>query len=181
MPLLRRAKAGDVEAFAELFESLRPVVFSVAYRVVGPNDADDVVMESYLKAWRALPRFNERSSLKTWLFRIARNCALDAIRSRNRRHEEPRPDGEDGVRGISEMADDRQPSPAEDLIAADLKAEVQEAVRQLDDIHRTALLLRYTDRLSYAEIAAATGVSMGTVMSRLFNAKRKLRRLVSSD
>ncbi len=63
--LLGKAQNGDVDAFAELFESLRSRVFAVALRVVGPDDADDVVMETYLKAWQAIPRFNRRSSLTT--------------------------------------------------------------------------------------------------------------------
>jgi len=81
---LERARKGDVEAFAEVFEALRPLVFSVANRLVGPNDAEDVVMETYLKAWQGLPRFRGKSSLKTWLYRISRNCSLDFIRSRQR-------------------------------------------------------------------------------------------------
>lgn len=179
--LLQEAKAGSVDAFAELFEALRPVLYGVAYRVVGPDDADDAVMETYLKAWRALPRFSERSSLKTWLFRIAHNCALDIIRGRSRRRERILPEDEHDSRGIADLEDKRQATPAELLARNEQAGVIRKAVERLDDRHRETLLLRFADGLSYAEIAAATDVSIGTVMSRLFNARRKLRRLMTED
>jgi RNA polymerase sigma-70 factor (ECF subfamily) len=93
---LAAAGKGDMEAFAALFEELRPMVYEVACRLVGPSDADDVVMETYLKAWRAIPRFNRRAALKTWLYRVTYNCALDFLRSRQRRRDRIQPlDGAD--------------------------------------------------------------------------------------
>ena len=82
--LIQQAAKGDMDAFANAFESLRPGLTVAASRIVGPDDAQDVVMETYLKAWKALPNFNQRSSLKTWLYRIVRNCAIDYTRKRKR-------------------------------------------------------------------------------------------------
>lgn len=175
---IRAAKAGDVDAFAELFEALRPTITAVAYRLVGPNDADDVVMDTYLKAWKAVPRFNERSSLKTWLYRITHNCAMDHLRSRGRRLDRIMPGSNAGDRDIAELKDDRAPLPSAPMEKAETVAAVQGALAELDEVHRTALQFRFMDELSYTEIAAAMGVSMGTVMSRLFNAKRKLQRIM---
>lgn len=173
--LLERARSGDVDAFAELFEDMRSTLFSVACRLVGPVDADDVVMETYLKAWQAIPRFSGRSSLKTWLYRITHNCALDHIRKRQRTKEHTMPSN-DGERDLlAEIADERTGTPDELAEKAELVLQVREALKRLSRDHAVALQLRYSDGLSYAEIAAATGVSLGTVMSRLFNAKRKLR------
>ena len=84
---LERARQGDVNAFANVFENHRPTVYAIACRLAGPDDADDIVMETYLKAWRALPRFHRRAALKTWLYRIAHNCAMDFIRARSRRQD----------------------------------------------------------------------------------------------
>jgi RNA polymerase sigma-70 factor, ECF subfamily len=168
--LMDRARQGDVDAFAELFEQLRSRVFTVAWRLVGSNDAEDVVMETYLKAWKALPGFNQRASLETWLYRIAHNCAVDVLRKRR-----PLPDGQREPVDVEALADPRARPPDEAAAASDLAREVRQALDTLSPEHRTALRLRYSDGLSYAEIAAATGVSIGTVMSRLFNGKRRLQ------
>ena len=173
---LRNAKKGDGDAFAAIFEAFRPLVFTVAVRLVGSSDADDVVMESYLKAWKALPNFSGLSSLKTWLFRIAYNCAQDQLRSRGRRREEPLPVNEDGE--PVEVRLDRHASPAELVMRDELGSSIERCMAQLPPVHRTTLLLRFADGMSYQEIAAATGVSIGTVMSRIFNGRRKLQALL---
>ena len=173
--LIEQARHGDVEAFAELFEGMRSTVFSVACRLVGPVDADDVVMETYLKAWQAIPGFGMRSSLKTWLYRITHNCALDLIRSRKRRRDRTVAVDDPQDNPIDDMPDDRLTRPDEAMARSELAEQVADAISKLSHDHAVVLQLRYTDCLSYAEIAAATGVSMGTVMSRLFNAKRRLR------
>ena len=173
---LRQARKGDADAFAAIFESFRPLVFSVAVRLVGSSDADDVVMESYLKAWKALPNFSGLSALKTWLFRIAYNCAQDQLRSRGRRREEPLPVNEDGE--PVEIRLERHASPADLVMRNELGTAIERCMAQLPPLHRTTLLLRFADGMSYQEIAAATGVSLGTVMSRIFNGRRKLQALL---
>jgi len=175
--LMQLAKQGDMDAFAEVFEELRPFVYTVAYRVVGPNDADDIVMDTFLKAWRALPNFNGHAAAKTWLYRITHNCALDYTRSRSRRKEDTLPETENEDRTIQEFADANQATAPDQIMHDELTGQVQTALSQLDDIHRVTLQLRYSDNFSYADIAAATNVSIGTVMSRLFNGKRKLKRI----
>lgn len=178
--LLEQARQGDIEAFAQLFEPLRGKVFAVACRLAGPQDAEDVVMDTFLRAWKALPAFRGGSSLKTWLLRIARNRALDLIRAR---HPEQRQslDESDADRPPRELSDPTQTLPGEDLASREAVDELGRALARLDAPHRTVLLLRYADEMSYAEIAAATGANIGTVMSRLFNGKRKLRALLEQD
>jgi len=173
--LFQRARNGDVEAFASLFESFRPMLFKVACRLVGEGEAEDVVMDTYLKAWQALPRFGGRASLKTWLYRIAYNCSVDCLRAKERQTRR-------FVR-VSELESDQPldfPDPrqasADRLLGDEETAEsVRQALTQLTADHHAALLMRYADDMSYSEIAAATGVSIGTVMSRLFYGKRKLK------
>lgn len=168
-----------MDAFAGLFEGLRPIVYAVACRLVGPDDAEDVVMETYLKAWQAIPQFAGRSKLKTWLYRIARNCALDLIRRRSSRKELSATADDDGRDMFENTADAGQRGPDEEAEATEVREAVEQALSELPEFHRATLELRLSDGLSYAEIASATGVSIGTVMSRIFNGKRKLRRLLA--
>jgi RNA polymerase sigma-70 factor (ECF subfamily) len=177
--LLEQARRGDVDAFAAVFEDLRPAAFGVAARLVGAEDANDVVMDTYLKAWQALPGFRGQSTLKTWLYRITRNCALDHLRKRRREGQHVVAEPEDfAERGVE---DERQLPPDRQMEADELRDFVRAGLSRLSPDHRLALELRYGDGLSYAELAAATGVSIGTVMSRLFHARRRLRSVLRSS
>jgi len=173
--LLERARKGDVDAFLALFEESRPTIHAVAWRLVGQDEAEDVVMETYLRAWKSMPSFTGRSSVRTWFCRIAHNCSVDWLRKR--RHvvqplavEEDDAGGEDRT----QFVDFSQRKPSEVMAGAELQVVIDAALETVSHEHREVLLLRFADGLSYAEIAAATGVSIGTVMSRLFNGRRKL-------
>jgi len=180
--LVARARTGDAEAFAQVFESFRPMIHRVAYRVAGPNDCDDVVMETYLKAWRSLPKFKSRSTISTWLCRIAQNCALDFRRRQSRRDaRQASSDDPDAAPLMERIPDPRGRSPEAEAAVHDLGALLQTALAQLSEEHRAAILLREVDGLSYREVAAAAGVSIGTVMSRLFYARRKLRTILEAS
>ena len=134
-------------------------------------------MDTFLKAWQALPGFAGRSSLSTWLCGIARHQALDVLRSRERRTRgrmEARDDGDP----LENAADITQSGPSEAAAKSDDGTLVSQAMTALPELHGQILMLRYVDDLSYTDIAAALGISLGTTMSRLFNAKRKLREAV---
>lgn len=177
--LVARAQGGDMDAFAIVFEDLRPDVFRVACRLVGMDDAKDVVMDAFLKAWQAIPRFGGRSSLRTWLYRITYNCAVDFLRTRKQRGEESLSrSGASEESVMCDVVDESTRRPDEILAGAELAGRMEAALALLPSEHRIALELRYSDGLSYLEIASATGVSPGTVMSRLFNGKRKLRKIL---
>lgn len=184
--LLRRAREGDRDAFALLFEPYRALVMKVAYRLVGEAGCDDVVLETCVKGWQALPRFKGGDALGRWWCRIARNAALDELRRRKRLQievslHEGIEDEEGSERTLmDELPDPRAPSPAELADNRDVGELVDRAMAQLSREHRATLLMREVDGLSYLQVAAATGVSIGTVMSRLFHARRKLRGLLRS-
>jgi RNA polymerase sigma-70 factor (ECF subfamily) len=173
--LLERARKGDMDAFLALFEESRATIHSVAWRLVGPDEAEDVVMETYLRAWKSVPGFSGRSSVRTWLCRIAHNCSVDWLRKR-RHVVQPLEAGDDEEGGGEGnlFVDSHQREPSEVMAGAELQAAIDAALETVSPEHRTVLLLRFSDGLSYSEIAAATGVSIGTVMSRLFNGRRKL-------
>lgn len=174
--LLKKAKNGDMDAFAALFEPLRPQSLNIAARIVGPDEAPDVVMDAFLKAWKAIPGFTERSSLATWLYRIVWNCAADHRRATLRRRENRMAENEDGTeQDISDTAAD---NPLDNTSRRDLARQLDASLGQLSEELRVTLLLRFGDELSYREIAAATGVRIGTVMSRLFHGRRKLKALM---
>ena len=178
--LVKRAQRGDMEAFATVFEGLRPDVFRVACRLVGVDDAKDIVMDAFLKAWQAIPRFAARSSLRTWLYRITYNCAVDYLRGRQHRGEEPLSESGVETDQIPDLQDTSSRRPDEILSGMELAEKMAAALVRLPIEHRATLELRYSDGLSYTEIASATGVSIGTVMSRLFNGKRKLRKILEA-
>jgi RNA polymerase sigma-70 factor (ECF subfamily) len=170
-----------MDAFAQLFEPLRPSVHKAVCRLAAPDDVDDVVMVVFLKAWQAIPRFRGGSALSTWLYRIAHNCCLDAIRKRQRRRENLLSQMGDEEAPPPDMPDEGQPTPDQALGDAERAAMVRVGLEAVPPDHRTALLLRYADGFSYGEIAAATGVSVGTVMSRLFYGKRKLKKALEAS
>jgi RNA polymerase sigma-70 factor (ECF subfamily) len=179
--LLDRARQGDVEAFAAVFEQFRPLLHRIACRVVGADDGEDVVMDTYLKAWKAIPRFRGDEALRSWLCTATRNCALDYLRRRRREDERLVRDGgdaDDETPLMDRVADPRAEGSDRRAERADVGTELADALRQLSADHRTTLLLREVDGLSYKEVAAATGVTIGTVMSRLFYAKYRLRKLL---
>jgi RNA polymerase sigma-70 factor (ECF subfamily) len=176
--VLQRAREGDMEAFAALFEPLRSKVYAIGYRLLGPNDAEDLVMDTFLRAWKGLPRFKGYASLNTWVCRIARNIATDVLR-RRRTQRAHLVDEESLGTPLADTPDVVQ-SPA-DVIVGDreMAGHVARALSELSEPHRQVLLLRHSDGLKYSEIAAALGISMGTVMSRLFNARKRLHEIVS--
>ena len=178
--LLQRARDGDMDAFCTLFEGLRSRALGVATRMVGPDEAEDVVMDAFLRAWQGLPRFRAQSALNTWLYRIVHNCALDRIRHHARRPESRSGVNEEGEDWLERMPDEKGLRPDQYLERQEEAGAVTSALAGLPGIHRLALELRYGEGLSYGEIAAATGVSIGTVMSRLFHAKRKMKRILTA-
>jgi len=180
--LLEAARLGDVEAFAQIFESARPMIHRVAYRMVGPNDCDDVVMDSYLKAWRGMAGFRGGSSTSTWLCRITRNCALDALRARSRRQDKHvSTESSDMTTVVESLPDGHAQAPDASAASRDLGRQLSRALEDLSEDHRRALLLREVDGLSYRELAAAEGVQVGTIMSRLFYARRRLRKILEAS
>jgi RNA polymerase sigma-70 factor (ECF subfamily) len=176
--LLRRAAAGDREALDELFRRYRQPAYRVAFRLLG-NEADalDAIQEGFVKALIHLQSFQGRSSFKTWLLRVVSNAALDLGRQRGRR-EAVRLEALDGGDGsIPQLlsADDS----AAGLERADLRRVLDRALATLSEAQRQTFVLHADAGLSYREVADTLGISIGTVMSRLYYARQKLRAYLS--
>lgn len=167
--LLARFAGGDRAALDELFRRHRGAAYRVAYRLLG-NEADalDAVQDGFVKALTHLAGFQGRSSFKTWLLRVVSNAALDLGRQRARR-ESRGPDTPDRTDAAHDA------NPAHGLERADLRRLLVEALGALPEVQRRTFVLHAEAGLSYREVAEVLGISIGTVMSRLFYARQKLR------
>jgi RNA polymerase sigma-70 factor, ECF subfamily len=176
--LLERFAAGERSALEELFGRYRQPAYRAAFRLLGNEpDALDAVQEGFVKALTHLSGFQGRSSFKTWLLRVVSNAALDLGRQRGRRETLSL-----NAPGADEAADARLLTPdeaASGLERADMRTLLDEALATLSEVQRQTFVLHADAGLSYREVADATGVSIGTVMSRLFYARQKLRAYLS--
>jgi RNA polymerase sigma-70 factor (ECF subfamily) len=172
--LLDRSQAGERTALDELFRRYRQPAYRVAYRLLG-NEADalDAVQEGFVKALTHLHGFQGRSSFKTWLLRVVSNAALDLGRQRGRREAVPLDAVQTGESLPAQLqaADES----ARGLEREDLRTILDEALATLSDVQRQTFVLYADAGLSYREVAEATDTSIGTVMSRLYYARQKLR------
>jgi RNA polymerase sigma-70 factor (ECF subfamily) len=177
--LLSRAARGSREALDELFRRYRLVAYRVAFRLLS-NEADalDAVQEAFIKALTHLPSFQGRSSFKTWLLRVVSNASLDLGRQRGRR-ETVSMDAL-GRRNREELEPLTIQAPERELERADLRQKLQEVLLQLPVAQRKTFVLHAEAELSYREVADVLGISIGTVMSRLYYARRKLRALLEN-
>lgn len=178
--------ASDAEresAFAVLMERYRGPVFGAAYRYLGnAEDAADVTQDVFVSVFRRIGGFRGEASLKTWIFRIAVNTALNALRGRRRRRAD-RTESFEAMReeGTADQVEARAnpgPDAVDRLAEAELNAALQEKLMELPEGYRMTFILREMRDLSYEEIAEATGVPVGTVRSRLHSARARLRELL---
>jgi RNA polymerase sigma-70 factor (ECF subfamily) len=177
--LVERAAQGDRDAYRILVEKYQNRVLSLVLSMVkSREDAEDIVQESFVKAYLSLKNFRGESSFYTWIYRVAYNMAIDFQRRDTRRNgvvAEVRPTGgEDEPRPVEGVA--RDGNPEESAHRRELAASLDEAMAGLSEEHRAVIMLREVDGLSYAEIADSLGVSQGTVMSRIHYAKKYLQR-----
>ncbi|MCZ6550909.1 MAG: sigma-70 family RNA polymerase sigma factor [candidate division NC10 bacterium] len=174
--LVGRVLAGDQEAFTSLLQRHQKMILNFMYRMVGERGfAEDLTQEVFLKAYDALPRFRREAAFATWLFRIAHNHCLNALRRKGREISESSL-AKDPANGnpLARFAD---PSalPDEKLEQRELHAVVQTKLAELTPEHRAVLVLRDIQGLSYDEIASALNLEGGTVRSRIHRARMELK------
>ncbi len=176
--LLARFAAGDRAALDDLFRRYRGVAYRVAYRLLGREaDALDAVQDGFVNALTRLDRFCGRSAFKTWLLRVVCNAALDIGRQRRRDERVPQAPADPSPDRFG--PDDEQLPADAGLERADLRRAIDAALARLPDPQRQTFVLHVEGELTYREVADALGISIGTVMSRLFYARQKLKDLLA--
>jgi RNA polymerase sigma-70 factor (ECF subfamily) len=169
---VERARSGDSDAFRLLVEQHSRAIFRLAYRITGnEEDAEDVVQETFLRAYRQIDRYEARSSFSTWLYRIASNCSLDLIRKRKHRERGPDPDPD-----VLSSIPSASPGPDRELYSSQISECVNAALGELSAQERTAFVLRHFEGLSIEEIGLALGTGTNATKHSIFRAVQKLRR-----
>jgi RNA polymerase sigma-70 factor, ECF subfamily len=173
--ILARARSGDTVAFRALVDRHARAVFRLAYRMTGnEHDAEDVVQETFLKAYKNLDTFESRSQFGSWLHRIAANAAFDVLRARVRHAEEPLLEGEDAWDLPASS-----PGPERLALSAEVERRVTRALSRLSATERSAFVLRHYQGLSVEEICTVLGCDAGATKSSIFRAVRKMREALS--
>jgi len=174
--LILRAQSGDAAAFRQLVERHQRAAFSVAIALVkNEQDAREVVQEAFIRVFRGLAQFQGGSSFFTWLYRIVTNLSIDLVRRPTRKETEldesmPLGDAPEDAPIARPTAD-----PFDAVARRELRERIEAALADLPDYHRGVIVMREVHGMSYEEMAEAMGVSKGTIMSRLFHARRKLQ------
>ena len=168
--LIENVRAGDDDSFRILVERHSRAIYRSAYRITGnAADADDVVQETFLRAYRALERFDARASFTTWIHRIAINCSLDLIDSRKRRDGRVN-DGEDLAAIASTAA-----QPDRVVHSLEMQRAVATAMERLSGNERTAFVLRHFEGMPLEEIGKVLGTQLNATKNTVFRAVKKLR------
>lgn len=175
---VEQAAAGDLEARRWLFERYREMAFRVALRITRrEQDALDVVQDSFIRAFDRLADFEGQAGFQTWLMRIVSNRALDLLRARKVRRAVSLDSGDD-TPGPALAGPAGEGRPGASLEQGELAERLRRAIEQLPPDQRAVFALYATGEMTYAEIAAALEIPIGTVMSRLYHARRRLHELL---
>jgi RNA polymerase sigma-70 factor (ECF subfamily) len=172
--LVARSKQGDLDSFNRLVERYQTPLFNLCLRMLGsPQAAEDATQEAFIAAFRALRSF-QGAAFRAWLFRIAANACYDELRRRKSRsaHSLDQPQGE-GQQHLDVAT--LEPSPDDRAEQRELAELLQAALLEIPQEQRLAIVLSDVHGLDYAEIAAAMNVSVGTVKSRIFRGRARLR------
>lgn len=170
---LARAREGDGDAFRVLVDHHARAAFALAFRLTGDErDAEDVVQESFIRAFRQIGRFEARSNFGTWLHRIVVNCAMDALRARQSRREAR---GVEALEDLPEVIAAESPSPERLARSAEIRRRVERSMALLTPQERVAFALRHYDGCSIDDIGRTLGVQKSAAKHAVFRAVRKLR------
>jgi RNA polymerase sigma-70 factor (ECF subfamily) len=181
--LISRLRARDLDAFEELVAQFERPVYALCFRLLGDaEEARDAAQETFLKVYRGLSGFRGDAGLKTWIYRIAINQAMNQKRWWRRRHREETI-SLDITRGqsdttIGNLLPGRTASPEALAISSERERYIMRALGEIKEEYRIALMLRETEELSYEEIAETLSISIGTVKSRIARGREELRRRV---
>jgi len=178
--LVKAAQKGDMQAFEELVARHRDKIYARAYSMMrNEEEAVDLSQEAWVKAWQRLKQFQGESSFSTWMTRIVINLCLDQLRRQKRHRAESIEAMDEESGGVERQMPVVIVNPTERLERGELRKRIDEALGQLTYAHRTVLVLHEFEEMEYKEIAKTMNCSIGTVMSRLFYARRKMAALLN--
>jgi RNA polymerase sigma-70 factor (ECF subfamily) len=182
LDLVKRCQAGDTEAFDELVTRYRTRIFGMIYNMVhSEQDAWDLAQDSFVKAWKSIKRFRRHSSFYTWIYRIVMNVTIDWLRKKQVVGGGDEFDDAIQLKEIdpaSKTVPKGNALPYETMERSEIRAQIDNAIAQLSPEHRAVILMKEIEEMQYHEIAETLGCSIGTVMSRLFYARKKLQNLL---
>ena len=177
--LVAASQQGDMVAFEELVARHRDKVYARAFSMVRNEDeAVDLSQEAWVKAWQRLVQFQGEASFATWMTRIVINLCLDHLRKAKRQRAESIEQLDEELGGVERQMPVVNVNPSEGLERTELRKRIDRAMVQLSYEHRTVLILHEFEEMEYKQIAKVMGCSIGTVMSRLFYARRRLAALL---
>jgi len=178
--LVKAAQEGDMAAFEELVARHRDKIYARAFSMLrNEEEATDLSQEAWVKGWQRLVQFQGDSSFATWMTRIVINLCLDQLRKNKRVRSESIDEMNEETGGVERQLPVITPNPTEGLERGELRARIDKALGQLSYEHRTVLVLHEFEEMEYKLIAKKMGCSIGTVMSRLFYARRKMASLLA--
>ena len=178
--LVSASKSGDLEAFEQLVARHRDKIYGRALTMTRNEDeAIDLSQEAWVKAWQRLGQFQGDSSFLTWMTRITINLCLDHLRRQQRVRTESIEEMDEESGGVERQLPVVEVRPAEKMDRQTLRIRIDEALGQLSKDHRTVLILHEFEGLEYKEIAKRMECSIGTIMSRLFYARRKMATILA--
>ncbi|MDB6024460.1 MAG: polymerase sigma factor RpoE [Verrucomicrobiales bacterium] len=179
--LVKSSQKGDMRAFEELVGRHRDKIYARAFSMMrNEEEAIDLSQEAWVKAWQRLVQFQGDSSFVTWMTRIVINLCLDQLRKNKRQRAESIEAMDEDGGGVERHLPVVTVNPTEGLERGELRQRIDKALAQLSKEHRTVLILHEFEDLEYKEIAKRMGCSIGTVMSRLFYARRRMASLLQS-
>jgi RNA polymerase sigma-70 factor (ECF subfamily) len=178
-----QARAGDDDAFRRLVERHSRSVFRLAFRMTrNEHDAEDVVQEAFLKAYRSLDRFEERAHFGSWIYRIAANCAYDSLRARERRQESADPMVvNDASNGPATELPSGEPAPDRLVFGGEVRRRVSLAMLRMSALEKSAFTLRHFEGMSIEEIGRALDLDASAAKQSVFRAVRKVREALGRD
>lgn len=182
LELVRSAQTGDTAAFDQLVSRYRTRIFGMIYNMVhNEQDAWDLAQDSFVKAWKSIARFRGQSSFYTWIYRIVMNVTIDWLRKKQVKSGDAEFDDAIAVGEIdpaSRTVPKAEAAPHERMQQGEIRTRIEAAIAQLSPEHRAVILMKEMEDMQYHEIAESLGCSIGTVMSRLFYARKKLQNLL---
>lgn len=175
--LIKKAIEGDESAYRSLLENYRGAIFNLLYKMVrNKEETEDLVQEAFMKAFSALPSFNEEYAFSTWLYKIAINNCIDHMRKKRlKTYSINKPvQSKDGELGRE--FPDTSMSPDKSILTKERSSLIEAAIAELPENYKVAIILRHTEEKSYEEISQILNIPLGTVKARIFRAREMLKK-----